>query len=128
VGASEPAGPAAPADVSETGFGGFKATYGSDPKAIAMFEPEGPGVRVTDIYRGGQPKGTGGPMLADALSKAGLGRPSFIRVTGILNEPTLQQLQAGVAPGETVLGGTIQNAAQALGGKVTSFSQGVENG
>jgi len=40
----------------------------------------------------------------------------------------LQQLQAGVAPGDTVIGGTLRNAAQALGGQATSFSQGAENG
>jgi hypothetical protein len=115
--------------VTETGFGGYKATWGNDPKAFAMFERSGSGVQVSDLFRGGQPKGSGGAMLADALREEGINQPSSIRFTNILeDQPTLAQLAEGVPIGETVLGKTLSNTAAKLGGKVTEWTTGVSRG
>jgi hypothetical protein len=117
------------ATVSETGFGGFRATFGNDRRAFVMFEPKGRGVNVTDIFRGDRPKGSAGAMLADALRKAEITRPETVRVSQILeNQPTLKQLAEGVAAGETVLGRTAASAIKELGGKVTEWTFGEYKG
>jgi hypothetical protein len=106
----------------EPHFGGYRATFRGDPRALAAFEPLGAGVRVTDLYRGGQPSGSGGLMLAESLQRAGLARPEFIRFSQVINEPTVLQLASGVAPGSTLLGGTMNTTVGALGGRITSWS------
>jgi hypothetical protein len=111
--------------VSETGFGGYRATWGSDPKAFAMFEPQGSGVQVTDLFRGAQPKGSGGEMLADALRGAGITRPEIIRFAQIINEPTLEQMAKGVSLSKTTLGRTLVNTVRKLGGEIANWKSGI---
>jgi hypothetical protein len=93
-----------------------------------MFERHGNGVRVTDIYRGNQPPGSAGQMLADSLRQVGLRQPSTIRISNIVNDQTIQQLQVGSTPGNTALGRATANAVQELGGRITGWTRGVENG
>jgi hypothetical protein len=61
-------------------------------------------------------------MLAESLQRAGLARPEFIRFSQVINEPTVLQLASGVAPGSTLLGGTMNTTVGALGGRITSWS------
>ena len=114
--------------VVSDGFGGYKATWGSDPKAFAMFRPEKDGVVVSDLFRGAQPSGSGGIMLADALRKGGLQRPASITFSNIIEDRTLAELKAGMAPGETLLGKTLGNASKDLGARVVGWATGVTNG
>jgi hypothetical protein len=114
--------------VVSDGFGGYKATWGRDPKAFAMFRPENGGVVVSDLFRGAQPSGSGGIMLADALRKGGLQRPASITFSNIIEDRTLAELKAGMAPGETLLGKTLGNASKDLGARVVGWATGVTNG
>ena len=109
---------------------GYKVTWPGFKKAFALFDLERDGVVVTDIFRDpAQPKGSAGAMLADALKQAGARRPRWIRIANILDtQPTLSQLATGVAPGDTVLGGTVQNTVAELGGHITGWSQGITRG
>jgi hypothetical protein len=119
---------APPSSVQETGFGGSRATWANDPRALVAFEPEGSGVNVSDVFRGAQPPRTGGQMLADSLRTAGIPKPATIRLSGIINEKTLNALAGGTPPGETLLGRTAQNAVRELGGTITGWSKGIERG
>jgi hypothetical protein len=88
------------------------------------FAVHGTVVTIWDIYRDKryQPKGTGGQMIADSLRKAGVSRPSVIRVETIVNPPTVSALEAGAHPSETVLGKTVSSAAVNLGGSVNYWT------
>jgi hypothetical protein len=123
-----PPRPAIKPTVVSDAFGGYKATWGSDPKAFAMFRPEKDGVVVSDLFRGAQPSGSGGIMLADALRKGGLQRPASITFSNIIEDRTLAELKAGMAPGETLLGKTLGNASKDLGARVVGWATGVTNG
>lgn len=112
----------------DPGLDRYEATWGSDPKAWAMFSKSGSGVVVTDLYRGGQPTGSGGVMLADALRSAGIKRPSFIRFQNIIEENTVAQINEEVPLQDTKLGHTMSNAAGELGGKVSDWQHGVDRG
>ena len=115
--------------VEETGLGSFKATWGKDPQARAIFEPaEGGAVNVTDLARGFQPKGSGGVMLADALKAANLGRPDTIRGLNIWNEPTVEALAKGTPASETAIGRTLSTTATELGAKVVNWRTGTSGG
>jgi hypothetical protein len=111
--------------VRATDFGGYRATWTGDSRALAAFEPQGTGVYVSDIFRGARPKGSAGAMLADALRGAGIDRPSTIRITGIIHKPTLAQLAVGAPAADTVLGRTLANAAREMGGTITGWATGV---
>jgi hypothetical protein len=123
-----PARATPPTNVRETGFGGYRATWKGDQRALIAFEPEGKGVNVTDVFRGGQPPRTGGQMLADSLKAAGHGRPSTIKISGIINEPTVEALAKGTPPRDTVLGGTLSSSVDELGGRITNWSSGETRG
>jgi len=85
-------------------------------------------VDVSDLYRGGQPSGSAGFSLADMLKRTGNARPSFIRLPQIVNERTVAELGAGMAPGQTLLGKSVTNAVSDLGGTITSWTQGTAGG
>ncbi|MBP1705608.1 MAG: hypothetical protein H6Q36_1347 [Chloroflexi bacterium] len=87
------------------------------------------GVEVTDVFRGAQPAGSGGRMIAETLQAAGTARPEVIRISSIMEtQPTSSQLAGGTHPAETVLGRTLTNAVDALGGTITDWSSGVAQG
>src|SRR5829696_9224728 len=113
--------------VIETHPDGFKVTWPGFKKAFALFDIEGTGVVVTDIFRDpAQPKGCAGAMLADALIQAGARKPTALRIAKILDtQPTVRQLASGVAPENTVLGGTIKNTVAGLGGTITAWREGM---
>ena len=67
-------------------------------------------------------------MLADALRKGGLQRPASITFSNIIEDRTLAELKAGMAPGETLLGKTLGNASKDLGARVVGWATGVTNG
>ncbi len=106
-------------------WGDVQATWAGDQKAFVLMQPQADGgLSVSDVFRGTtMPKGTGGDMLAQAIDTAGLGSPARIRFTNILpDQPTLAQLRAGVAPGDTVLGRTAGRTVDLLGGSATRWS------
>jgi Flp pilus assembly pilin Flp len=117
----------APTAVRDTGYG-TRATWDGDPHAMVAFETDGRGVVVSDIFRGAEPRGTAGQMLADSLRIAGQPRPTTIRLSGIINKPTLEALERGATPAETLLGSTVGNAARELGGSITGWSVGSHRG
>jgi hypothetical protein len=87
------------------------------------------GVEVTDVFRGSQPAGSGGRMIAETLQAAGEARPEVIRISHIMEEqPTTGQLAGGTHPSETVLGRTLGNAVSELGGTIVDWSHGVARG
>jgi hypothetical protein len=84
-------------------------------------------INVTDIYRFDLPHNSGGRMIVDALDMAGVlrrGKPTTIRVSGILEPRTVQQLKDGVSVENTRLGNTLQNAINLLGGRPSSWKTG----
>jgi len=105
---------------------GFRAEWPGFSRAFALFSIEGSKVFVSDIFRdNAQAKGSAGAMLAAAVVKAGLARPSNVRLTNILDtQPTQNQLQRGVSISETVLGRTLEGMATSLGSRITGFCSG----
>jgi hypothetical protein len=84
-------------------------------------------INVTDIYRFDLPHKSGGRMIVDALDMAGVlrrGKPTTIRVSGILEPRTVQQIKDGVSVENTVLGNTLKNAINLLGGRPSSWKTG----
>jgi hypothetical protein len=84
-------------------------------------------INVTDIYRFDLPQKSGGRMIVDALDMAGVlrrGKPTTIRVSGILEPRTVQQIKDGVSVENTVLGNTLKNAINLLGGRPSSWKTG----
>jgi hypothetical protein len=98
----------------------------STPPPTVIFEklPDG-GINVTDIYKRDLPDHSAGKMIVDALEMAGVlkttGKPTKIRLSGILEKRTLQQIEDGVSVENTRLGDTLKNAINVLGGRPTSW-------
>lgn len=105
---------------------GYKATWPDTPDAAIFFSVDDGAVNVPGIWRGGQPKGSAGAMLADSIKGAGELQPKSIKFSSIENPPTVHALGKGSPPGETVLGKTAADAATSLGGKVTSWKTGTD--
>jgi hypothetical protein len=107
----------------------WPASPGKDAPIIIFEQLDSqPGfINVTDIYRFDLPDHSGGRMIVDALEKAGVlrrGKPTTIRVSGILEPKTVDQLKAGVSVENTVLGNTLKNAINLLGGRPSSWKKG----
>jgi hypothetical protein len=104
--------------------------HGHLANAIALFSVEGSRIVVSDIFRDpNQPKGCAGHMLADAFAKVDTSRPAIIRLGNILDtQPTSIDIQRGTAPKDTVLGRTLLQLVQALGGRVSQWRHGSERG
>ena len=100
---------------------GYRAVWPGFPRAFALFSVEGSRIVVSDIFRDpNQPKGCAGQMLADAFAKVGVSRPAIIRLCNILDtQPTTTEIQRGNAPKATVLGRTLLQLAQELGGHLS---------
>jgi hypothetical protein len=107
---------------------GYRAVWPGFPRAFALFSVEGNRIVVSDIFRDpNQPKGCAGHMLADAFAKVGALRPAIIRLSNILDtQPTSIEIQRGTAPQDTVLGRTLLQLVQALGGRVSQWRHGSE--
>jgi len=76
-------------------------------------------VIVDYIRRGGAPPGQSGAMLAKAIRAAGGARPTELFAPNVLQK----------APNSsTLLESTLQQTAEALGGKVTGVSHGTDAG
>ena len=107
---------------------GYRAVWPGFPRAFALFSVEGGRIVVSDIFRDpNQPKGCAGQMLADAFAKVGVSRPTIIRLCNILDtQPTTTEIQRGNAPKDTVLGRTLLQLAQELGGRISQWRHGWE--
>lgn len=114
--------------VKPDGFGGYKAYWGTDPIAFAMFRPENGGAIVSDLFRGAQPRASGGIMLADALRSAAIRQPNSITFSNIIEDRTLDELKSGMAPAQTLLGKTLRNASTDLGAQTGNWTTGVTRG
>ena len=86
-----------------------------DPRASVRIEPGADGLKVTDIFSGSQPSGSGSDMLAAGLKKSGLKSGGKFSFTGIINPETMAAYKAGVAPTESLLGKVGLKALDKLG-------------
>jgi hypothetical protein len=104
--------------------------HGHLANAFALFSVVGSRIVVSDIFRDpNQPKGCAGHMLADAFAKVDASRPAIIRLGNILDtQPSSIDIQRGTAPKDTVLGRTLLQLVQALGGRVSQWRHGSERG
>lgn len=106
----------------------YRAVWHGFPHAFALFSVEGSRIVISDIFRDpNQPKGCAGQMLADAFAQVGASRPSIIRLCNILDtQPTTIDIQRGITPKDTVLGRTLVQLVQALGGRISQWRHGWE--
>lgn len=97
-----------------------ETSWNGDDTASVGFEIYDLGDRVVlwNVYRGGQPKGTAGQMIADSLREAEAEQPSVIEIVNIDNPPTVTALASGTHPRDTILGQTLTKAATELGGTI----------
>jgi hypothetical protein len=101
----------------------IRASVPGDPKAFIRAELPEPGVvGVTDIFRGGLPKGSGGQFLADTLKAQGISPSKQLVFKGIINEPTVKAFELGIDPANSVLGRTGRNALKRMGLSPKSLS------
>ena len=104
----------------------------STPPPTVIFEklPDG-GINVTDIYKRDLPDHSAGKMIVDALEMAGVlkttGKPTKIKVSGIREPRTIEQIKNGVPVENTRLGDTLKNAINELGGRPTSWKADFNN-
>jgi hypothetical protein len=96
----------------------YEATYAGDPGAGVQIDVLNDEVVVTGIYKGNQPQGRAGQMLADTVKKAGQSRPKKIKIDWIDNQRTIAELASGKKAEETLLGKTLINAVDELGGSI----------
>jgi len=97
------------------------------PPTVIFGEPKPGVIEVTDIFKRDLPDRSAGRMIVDALEMAGVlkrGKPTTIRLSGILEKRTLQQIKDGVSVENTRLGNTLKNAINELGGRPTSWKTG----
>jgi hypothetical protein len=107
----------------------IRASVPGDPKAFIRAELPEPGVvEVTDIFRGGLPKGSGGQFLADTLKAQGISPSKQLVFKGIINEPTVKAFELGIDPANSVLGRTGRNALKRMGLSPKSFKFQVGRG
>jgi len=119
---SEGASPnAAPLDVTTPDEFSVQGKLPGDPKAFVRVEPGTDVFKVTDIFRGGQPKGSGGDLLAQVLGKANFKSGNTLQIGPIENAPTQATFKAGGDPAGSVLGKTAKNALDRLGITPASF-------
>ncbi|MEG3840382.1 hypothetical protein [Microcoleus sp. herbarium14] len=103
----------------------WRTTPNDSRPAVVTFKEVNPGViEVSEIFSRDLPKGSGGRMIADALRTNRINRPSTVRFTNITNTPTLEAIEKGVAPQDTLLGNTLKNAVREMGGTPTSWNIG----
>ena len=75
-------------------------------------------VEVYELYRGNQPKGSGGEMLTLALKGANVAKPNLFVLHDIVNEPTVQALKTGTDFAETVVGKAFAKTISQFGGHI----------
>jgi hypothetical protein len=107
---------------------GYQADWHGFPRARALFSVEGSRIVVSDIFRDpNQPKGCAGQMLADCFVEVRAARPANIRLCNILEkQPTALAIRQGIAPQHTILGRTLLQLVQALGGRISQWRHGSE--
>jgi hypothetical protein len=106
-----------------------KATIPGDPKAYARIElPELGIANITDIFKGGLPKGGGSDLLAKTLQSQGVSPSKQLVFKNIINSPTIEAFEAGLNPADTVMGKVGQRTLEKLGLTPSSFRFEVNRG
>lgn len=100
----------------------IRATVAGDARAFARIEVEGSVARVTDVFRGGLPRGGGSDLVAAALRESGVGSGGQLVFSNITNASTRAAFAAGGNPATSVLGRTGTRALQQLGLQPSSFA------
>ena len=109
-------------------FGAVVEWPNGTPSPAVRNENEGTTTVITDVFRRGTPKGSAGQMIADALRLIGNESPASIRFAPIVEESTAAALRSGTDAAETLLGKTLQNTVEDLGGRIVSWSTGFTRG
>ena len=73
-------------------------------------------------------QGAGSEMLKQAAQGIGLSRPSRIRAPHIINDETLNALEAGNSPDDTLMGRLLGKTARQLGGTPSDVRVGITPG
>ncbi len=117
-----------PSSVKDEGYG-YKALWKDHPNDRVFFTHSEERISITSIKREGNPKGSAGSMIAEALRAANITKPKRVRFESIMPEqPTTQQLKQGMPPEKTTLGKTLESSLRHLGGKPGRWSTGEYRG
>jgi RHS repeat-associated protein len=100
----------------------IQARVPGDPKAWARLEIAGDVAKVTDVFRGGLPKGGGSELVAAAMKEAAVTSGGKLVFSNITNEATRAVFEAGGNPAMSVLGKTGTRALAMLGLEPASFA------
>lgn len=110
--------------------GGWLGRWPDDPRARVLVEPRSNYLRIVDVYRGNQPVGSAGQMVAEVILAAqsqGLQLPSRLRLSNLQPEPSRLAHEAGhAAENDPVFGGMIQSLMAHLGRSPRSIRYVVE--
>ncbi|MCC3416220.1 MAG: hypothetical protein JGK05_32030 [Microcoleus sp. PH2017_02_FOX_O_A] len=79
----------------------------SIPPSVTVGRGETGELILDAINKRGFPDGSGAEMIKQAAQGIGLSRPSKIRAPHIVNDGTLNLLEAGVSPDDTLMGGLL---------------------
>lgn len=90
----------------------------SIPPSVTVGRGETGELILDAINKRGFPDGSGAgsEMIKQAAQGIGLSRPSRIRAPHIVNDDTLNALNAGASPDDTLMGGLLRKTARQLGG------------
>jgi hypothetical protein len=123
-----------PQDVFEAPKGTWEINWNenlniNDGKVV-MHLREGNAIDITSIWRGSQPPGAASRMITDCIRNiAGVQQPPSIRISRISeNQPTIDALNTGVAPANTVLGKVLTGSSALLGAEIVGWKKGQDNG
>jgi hypothetical protein len=123
-----------PQDVFEAPKGTWEINWNenlniNDGKVV-MHLREGNAIDITSIWRGSQPPGAASRMITDCIRNiAGVEQPPSIRISRISeNQPTIDALNNGAAPADTVLGKVLTGSSALLGAEVVGWRKGQDNG
>jgi hypothetical protein len=83
---------------------------------------EGYGVKLTAVYRGGEPHYSAPAMIARAIRSAGRANPSFIETNEIVEPRTKDALLRGGGIESTPIGRMLSSSVSQLGGTITGWT------
>ena len=99
-----------------------------DAKANVRIERTNSGLKVTDLYKGNLPQGSGSSLLAIGLKAEGIKTKDKFTIAGIINLETLEAFRNGVPAEQSLLGKTTKNALKKLGLEPSKIQYSQEKG